>query len=143
MNESIKFESIYYIADIKDSGRYELQVKNKYGELSTKGWIDVLAKPEISGLEDHKCMPGDSVCFEALVLANPKPKVSWTRGNENLCNNENCEVIADVDGDKYRIVFQSVTPSDDGKYTVTAVNSEGRVDSHFNLNVLGKLVIYI
>lgn len=125
-------------ADIKDSGRYELKVKNKHGEFTTNGAIDVLAKPEISGLVDHKCMPGETVCFEALVLANPKPKVSWTRGNENLCNNENCEVIADVDGDKYRIVFQSVAPSEDGKYTITAVNSEGRSDSQFSLNVLGK-----
>ncbi|XP_034109415.1 obscurin isoform X3 [Drosophila albomicans] len=125
-------------AEIKDSGRYELKVKNKHGEFATNGAIDVLAKPEISGLVDLKCLPGETVCFEALVPANPKPKVTWTRGNENLCNNENCEVIADVDGDKYRIVFQSVVPSEDGKYTITAVNSEGRADSEFNLHVLAK-----
>jgi len=130
---------IYLItAEIKDSGRYELKVKNKYGELATSGWIDVLAKPEISGLNDTKCLPGDTICFEALVQANPKPKVSWTRGNENLCNHENCEVIADVDADKYRLVFQSVSPSEDGKYTITATNSEGRATVDFNLAVLGK-----
>ncbi|XP_016928763.3 obscurin isoform X6 [Drosophila suzukii] len=123
-------------AEIKDSGRYELKVKNKYGELATSGWIDVLAKPEISGLNDTKCLPGDTICFEALVQANPKPKVSWTRGNENLCNHENCEVIADVDADKYRLVFQSVSPSEDGKYTITATNSEGRATVDFNLAVL-------
>ncbi|XP_033152751.1 obscurin isoform X8 [Drosophila mauritiana] len=123
-------------AEIKDSGRYELKVKNKYGELVTSGWIDVLAKPEISGLNDTKCLPGDTICFEALVQANPKPKVSWTRGNENLCNHENCEVIADVDADKYRLVFQSVSPSEDGKYTITATNSEGRAAVDFNLAVL-------
>ncbi|XP_026836119.1 obscurin isoform X2 [Drosophila erecta] len=123
-------------AEIKDSGRYELKVKNKYGELATSGWIDVLAKPEISGLNDTKCLPGDTICFEALVQANPKPKVSWTRGNENLCNHENCEVIADVDADKYRLVFQSVSPSEDGKYTITATNSEGRAAVDFNLAVL-------
>ncbi|XP_064554448.1 obscurin isoform X2 [Drosophila montana] len=123
-------------ADIQDSGRYELKVKNKYGELTTNGYIDVLSKPEISGLKNHKCLPGQSVCFEALVLANPKPKVSWTRGNENLCNKESCEVIADVDADKYRIVFPSVTPKDDGKYAIAAVNSEGRADNEFNLQVL-------
>nr|XP_043066936.1 obscurin [Drosophila bipectinata] len=123
-------------AGIKDSGRYELKVKNKYGELATSGWIDVLAKPEISGLDDRKCLPGDTICFEALVEANPKPKVTWTRGNENLCNNENCEVIADVDADKYRLVFQAVSPTEDGKYTITATNSEGRSTVDFNLNVL-------
>lgn len=106
--------------------------------MATSGWIDVLAKPEISGLDDRKCLPGDTICFEALVEANPKPKVTWTRGNENLCNNENCEVIADVDADKYRLVFQAVSPSEDGKYTITATNSEGRSTVDFNLNVLGK-----
>ncbi|XP_054736972.1 obscurin isoform X2 [Anastrepha obliqua] len=119
----------------KDSGRYELQIKNKYGELSTSGWIDVLSKPEIIGLKDQSCLPNDTIAFDVIVHANPKPKVTWTRGNENLCNNENCEVIADIDADKYRLVFQCVKPAEDGLYTLTAVNDQGTTSTSFKLNV--------
>ncbi|XP_036332219.1 obscurin [Rhagoletis pomonella] len=119
----------------KDSGHYELQILNKYGEISTSGWIDVLSKPEIIGLKDCSCLPDDTIAFDAIIYANPKPKVTWTRGNENLCNNENCEVIADLDGDKYRLVFQCVKPVEDGLYTLTAVNDQGTTTSSFHLNV--------
>ncbi|XP_017473444.1 PREDICTED: muscle M-line assembly protein unc-89-like [Rhagoletis zephyria] len=122
----------------KDSGHYELQILNKYGEISTSGWIDVLSKPEIIGLKDCSCLPDDTIAFDAIIYANPKPKVTWTRGNENLCNNENCEVIADLDGDKYRLVFQCVKPVEDGLYTLTAVNDQGTTTSSFHLNVKGQ-----
>ncbi|XP_069964240.1 obscurin isoform X3 [Bactrocera oleae] len=119
----------------KDSGRYELQIENKYGKISTSGWIDVLSKPEIMGLKDQCCLPNDTIAFDAIILANPKPKVTWTRGNENLCNNENCEVIADIEDDKYRLVFQCVKPEEDGLYSLTAINDQGLSLSSFHLNV--------
>ncbi|XP_054088791.1 obscurin [Zeugodacus cucurbitae] len=119
----------------KDSGRYELQIQNKYGQISTSGWIDVLSKPEIVGLKDQCCLPNDTIAFDAIILSNPKPKVTWTRGNENLCNNENCEVIADIDDNKYRLVFQCVKPDEEGLYTLTAINDQGSSVISFNLSV--------
>uniref|UniRef100_A0A0K8U7P3 Muscle M-line assembly protein unc-89 n=2 Tax=Bactrocera latifrons TaxID=174628 RepID=A0A0K8U7P3_BACLA len=128
---TINFDELQH----KDSGRYELQIENKYGKISTTGWIDVLSKPEIIGLKDQCCLPNDTIAFDAIILANPKPKVTWTRGNENLCNNENCEVIADVDDDKYRLVFQCVKSEEDGLYSLTAVNDQGSSTASFHLNV--------
>ncbi|XP_067629054.1 obscurin isoform X3 [Eurosta solidaginis] len=119
----------------KDSGRYELQIQNQYGEVNTSGWIDVLSKPEIIGLKDQSCLPKDTVAFDTIILANPKPKVTWTRGNENLCNNENCDVIADIDVDKYRLVFQCAKPEEEGVYTLIAVNSQGTTTASFKLSV--------
>ncbi|XP_075169287.1 obscurin isoform X4 [Haematobia irritans] len=119
----------------EDNGRYELQLENKFGKVNVGCYADVLSKPEIIGLKDQGCMPGQTVCFDVVVKANPKPKVTWSRGNENLCNNENCEVIADVDANKYRLVFQSVASNDVGTYTLTAVNNEGTTAQDFKLNV--------
>uniref|UniRef100_A0A1I8Q6N2 Obscurin n=1 Tax=Stomoxys calcitrans TaxID=35570 RepID=A0A1I8Q6N2_STOCA len=119
----------------EDNGRYELQLENKYGKITVGCFADVLSKPEIIGLRDQGCLPGQTVCFDVVVKANPKPKVTWSRGNENLCNNENCEVIADVDANKYRLVFQAVASNDLGTYTLTAVNNEGTTAQDFNLNV--------
>lgn len=117
-----------------------MQIENKYGKISTSGWIDVLSKPEIMGLKDQCCLPNDTIAFDAIILANPKPKVTWTRGNENLCNNENCEVIADIEDDKYRLVFQCVKPEEDGLYSLTAINDQGLSLSSFHLNVKGGLI---
>ncbi|XP_073813115.1 obscurin isoform X2 [Musca autumnalis] len=119
----------------EDNGRYELQLENKYGKVNVACFADILSKPEIIGLKDQGCMPGQTVCFDVVVKANPKPKVTWSRGNENLCNNENCEVIADVDANKYRLVFQTVGSNDGGTYTLTAVNNEGTTAQDFKLNV--------
>ncbi|XP_046810938.1 obscurin isoform X2 [Lucilia cuprina] len=118
-----------------DNGRYELQIENKFGQANISCFADVLSKPEIIGLKDQGCMPGQTVCFDVVVQANPKPKVTWSRGNENLCNNENCEVIADVEADKYRLVFQTVGANEGGTYTLTAVNNEGTTTQDFKLNV--------
>lgn len=123
------------LALLPNTGNYELVAKNKFGQMATSAWIDVLCKPEIVGLKDQTCVPYETVAFEVQVFANPKPKVTWSRGNENLSNNENCEVIADVDADKYRLVFQSANRSDGGKYTITAVNDQGTTKMDFNLNV--------
>ncbi|XP_037951991.1 obscurin isoform X2 [Teleopsis dalmanni] len=118
-----------------DSGRYEVIIKNKYGEVESNCVVNIKSKPEILNLKDASCVPFETVCFNAEVIANPKPKVTWTKGNENLCNKSNCEVIADVDADKYRLLFQSVKPSDVGKYSLTASNELGTTTQEFNLNV--------
>lgn len=134
----IHFYFLKNTAKHEDNGRYELKVDNKYGKFETSCWADILSKPEIIGLNDQGCLPGDTVCFDVVVQANPKPKVTWSRGNENLCNNDNCEVIADVDAEKYRLVFQTITCTDGGVYNLTAVNNEGTTSQDFKLNVHGK-----
>lgn len=107
--------------------------------MSTFGWVDVLSKPEIVGLKDQMCLPYDTVVFDAMVYANPKPKVVWTRSGENLCNNENWEVIADVDAEKYRLVLQTAQVTDGGLYTITATNAQGTTSLDFKLKMNGGL----
>lgn len=115
-------------------------MENKYGQLETSCWTDVLSKPEIIGLKDVGCLPGESATFNVSVEANPKPKITWTRGNENLCNNSNCDVIFDVDAERYSLVFHVVRAADTGPYMLTAVNTEGTTAQEFKLNVHGKLL---
>lgn len=84
-----------------DTGDYVVKFKNKYGESEDKCRVDILLKPEIEGLQDKKCLPYEQVIFTATIYANPKPKVTWTKDGENLCNNDNCDVIADVEKEVY------------------------------------------
>lgn len=84
-----------------DTGNYVVKLKNKYGETEDSCRVDILLKPEIEGLQDKKCLPYEQVMFQATVYANPKPKVTWTKDGQNLCNNDNCDVIADVEKEVY------------------------------------------
>jgi Immunoglobulin I-set domain len=84
-----------------DTGDYSVRLTNKYGSTEDKCRVDITLKPEITGLQDKKCLPYEQVIFQATILANPKPKVTWTKNGENLCNNDNCDVIADVEKEIY------------------------------------------
>lgn len=84
-----------------DTGDYAVKIKNKYGSTEDSCRVDILVKPEIEGLQDKKCLPYEQVIFQATIYANPKPKVTWTKDGENLCNSDNCDVIADVEKEVY------------------------------------------
>lgn len=84
-----------------DTGSYTLKAKNKYGAVETSAHLDILLKPEIEGFKDQISVPFKSITFEVKIYANPKPKVTWTRGNVNCCNIDNCNVIADVEKEVY------------------------------------------
>ncbi len=84
-----------------DTGNYQFKAKNKYGSAESSARLDILVKPEIENFKDQVSVPNQTVVFEATVHANPKPKVTWTKSGKNVCNNDNCEVIADVDKELY------------------------------------------
>lgn len=84
-----------------DTGNYRFVAKNKYGEAESSGRLDILLKPEIDGFKDQTSVPAQTVTFDVNIYANPKPKVVWTKDGKNLCNSDNCEVIADVQRESY------------------------------------------
>lgn len=84
-----------------DTGNYEFKAKNKFGSIESSARLDILVKPEIEGFTEQTSVPHQTVVFEVTIRANPKPKVAWTKGNKNLCNSDNCEVIADVEREVY------------------------------------------
>ncbi|KAG4067668.1 hypothetical protein HA402_005440 [Bradysia odoriphaga] len=108
-----------------DTGNYQFKAKNKYGSAESSARLDILLKPEIENFKDQMSVPNQTVVFEATVHANPKPKVTWTKSGKNVCNNDNCEVIADVDKELYTLIVTNVGLEDDGVYTLTASNSVG------------------
>lgn len=116
-----------------DTGSYTIKATNKYGTVESSAHIDILLKPEIEGFKDQITVPFKDVTFEVKIYANPKPKVTWTRGKNNCCNIENCDVIADVENELYTLVVSNVGIEDDGLYTITATNSVGETVSHAKL----------
>ncbi|XP_055374379.1 obscurin isoform X3 [Condylostylus longicornis] len=119
-----------------DTAGYQLQIKNEHGQIEPRFALDVLSKPEIIGLNDQSSLPYETISYDAKILANPHPKVTWAKDDVNLCNSENHDVIADVDSEKYRLVIQSVRMEDGGSYVCIATNSQGTTKKEFKLNLL-------
>lgn len=99
--KEIKYSLVFAAGRHCDTGNYEFKAKNKYGSVDSSARLDILVKPEIEGFKDQVSVPHQTVVFEVSVFANPKPKVTWTKDNQNLCNSDNCEVIADVEREVY------------------------------------------
>lgn len=85
-----------------DTGNYTFKARNKYGSIESSARLDIMVKPEIIGLKDQTSVPDKAIVFEATIHANPKPKVSWTKGSKNCANCEHCEVFADVEKEFYK-----------------------------------------
>ncbi|XP_061508158.1 obscurin isoform X8 [Anopheles gambiae] len=118
-----------------DTGDYTFQAKNKYDVSESNGRLDVLLKPEIENFRDTTVLPFTQGVFQVLVKANPKPKVTWTKDGLNLCNNDNCDVIADIEKEVYTLVIESCALAEHGTYTLTASNAQGETVATANLNV--------
>lgn len=102
--KEIKYFLLFPAGRHCDTGNYQFKAKNKYGSVESSARLDILLKPEIENFKDQTSVPNQTVVFEATVHANPKPKVTWTKSGKNVCNNDNCEVIADVDKELYTYV---------------------------------------
>ncbi|XP_035904935.1 obscurin isoform X5 [Anopheles stephensi] len=118
-----------------DTGDYTFQAKNKYDISESNGRLDVLLKPEIENFHDTTVLPFTQGVFQVLVKANPKPKVTWTKDGLNLCNNDNCDVIADIEKEVYTLVIESCALAEHGTYTLTASNAQGETVATAKLNV--------
>lgn len=119
----------------EDTGNYTFKCKNKHGALESSCRLEVVQKPEISGLKDASSLPYKQVVFQANIYANPKPKVTWTRNGENCCNIENCDVICDFEKEVFTLIVENVTVTDDATYVLTASNEHGETVAEARLKV--------
>ncbi|KAG8233551.1 hypothetical protein J437_LFUL013763 [Ladona fulva] len=116
-----------------DSGVYRIHAKNKYGEGESSARLDILLKPEISGMKDVTTIPHETIIFKVVIYANPVAKVS--RGEEKLSKTEKVKIIEDLQAEEYQIQLFDVGLAEDGVYTVTAVNDQGETTSTATLKV--------
>ncbi|XP_062553320.1 obscurin isoform X6 [Armigeres subalbatus] len=126
-----------YIAEARhyDTGNYTFRAKNKYDINESNCRLDVLLKPEIENFTDITVEPFTQGVFQVLIKANPKPKVTWTKDGINLCNVDNCDVIADVEKEIYTLLVESCALAEHGTYTITASNTFGETVASAKLNV--------
>lgn len=125
----------------EDTGNYAVAIKNKHGIVESSAHLEVFSKPEVIGLKDQYAEPFDKITYDCKVIANPKPKVVWSKNGENLCNNDHYDVIADIEHDSYKLVVHSAATGEAGGYTLTATNSQGETIVTAQLHLHGEIFI--
>ncbi|XP_047105588.1 obscurin isoform X3 [Schistocerca piceifrons] len=118
-----------------DTGQYKIKATNKFGEDESSARLDILLIPEIDALSDITKIPYEDTVFEVQILANPKPKVTWTRNGEKLSSSDHTTISENVEKEVYKLEIKNIGLGDDGVYVVTASNSQGERSQQAKLTV--------
>ncbi|XP_049949485.1 obscurin isoform X3 [Schistocerca serialis cubense] len=118
-----------------DTGQYKIKATNKFGEDESSARLDILLIPEIDALSDITKIPYEDTVFEVQILANPKPKVTWTRNGEKLSSSDHTIISENVEKEVYKLEIKNIGLGDDGVYVVTASNSQGERSQQAKLTV--------
>ncbi|XP_061774418.1 striated muscle preferentially expressed protein kinase isoform X1 [Nerophis ophidion] len=84
-------------------------------------------------LQDTVATSGSEVLLRCIVTGYPIPEVTWTKDNVDISGIPNYAVK--VEGDRHSLLIKSANVEDGGKYSVSAVNQEGKVSSTANLTI--------
>lgn len=76
--------------------------------------------------------------WEAVVRANPKPDMIWTKGDKILNDDEHFGVEEDFKQKSYKLIIKNVDDEDVGTYTVKAVNEYGDATATAELTTYSK-----
>ena len=98
--------------------------------------LAVPPKLDRNRLKDLTVSVGEMMKFESNVIGEPEAEVTWKKEGRVLESNRELSITNVPYNTK--LIIKSAKRSDEGQYTVTAVNSEGRDQVIVNLTVLDK-----
>lgn len=134
--------SVLKIDNVKkaDEGTYEVAAVNREGEASLPIILKIKTgkkeKPEvIEPFTNLTIREGESVVLTTQIVGNPTPKISWFKNKKAIKT-----LSTKSDGDTH--ILTLVGPkrgTDDGVYTVKAVNSEGSAETSAFLTIEGNI----
>lgn len=78
----------------------------------------------------------DFVSFECIASGNPTPHITWLHNDEKILLDDRTTMHHNG-----TIVIQHIEESDEGFYTCTATNVNGRITSTANLEILRKILL--
>ncbi|OCT88479.1 myotilin [Xenopus laevis] len=132
---------IFEVVKTCDAGLYECVASNRAGKSTFTLQLTVLAqelKRPPSFIQKPpaiKAIEGENVKIECLVSAMPQPKILLKKNNEMLRYNTDRIRLYQDDSGRVSLVIYNVKKTDDGWYTISAVNEAGVATCHARLDV--------
>ncbi|XP_061085744.1 contactin 1b [Conger conger] len=121
---NLRFSSLTF----EDSGMYQCIAENRYGIIYANAELRVIAcAPTFEKNPVRKRLLGarmGRVVIECKPRAAPKPKITWSRGSEQLSNSSRFRIWDDGS-----LEIINATRLDEGNYTCFAVNDRGKANS--------------
>ncbi|XP_023245574.1 obscurin [Copidosoma floridanum] len=118
-----------------DVGNYTLHVQNEYGEASTNADLNLRTAPVFEEFKDLRAPVGEVVVWEAVIKANPKPKVVWQRDGRDVTEDAGRRFSTEDEykQKKYRLKIKGLEVSDAGSYKIVASNEMGEASEEAQL----------
>ncbi|XP_075228530.1 methenyltetrahydrofolate synthase domain-containing protein lost [Lycorma delicatula] len=126
------------ISDVKieDAGEYSVNVKNKHGEVTSKGSLVVTAKTKTDIPESEPKFNGevgeisvnrnDSLCIAASITGNPVPDVEWSKDGDIVPQSGRTQLLCD--GNKVELKINLCKMNDAGVYKCKLTNKLGEAE---------------
>ncbi|KAG1714523.1 Muscle M-line assembly protein unc-89 [Nymphon striatum] len=123
----------------EDAGKYELVASNEAGSIKSSAPVTVALKVEepsfSQGLQPTEVKEGENKRLEVQVTGLPKPVIKWTKDGVSIKPSNRIRIEEKDDGTA-ALVFDKVTPQDEGIYKAVASNDEGRASTSAPLSVI-------
>ena len=98
--------------------------------------LSSLAEPRVKRLENAVVRNGTKYSLNCSATGSPKPRYSWTKDDKTTIPN-----AASIN--KKRLMINPVSSENQGRYTCTAENSEGKVRASARITVYGKSCVLL
>ncbi|OCT87827.1 myotilin [Xenopus laevis] len=132
---------IFEVVKTCDAGLYECVASNRAGKSTFTLQLTVLAQERkrapcfIQKPTALKAIEGENIKIECLVSAVPQPQILLKKNNEMLRYNTDRIRLYQDDSGRVSLVIYNINKTDDGWYTISAVNEAGVETCHTRLDV--------
>ncbi|CAF2140600.1 unnamed protein product, partial [Rotaria magnacalcarata] len=130
---------------IENEDEYNARIVNEFGEITSKGKLNVLELPEIQPLlVDKDIQIREQIEYSTTITGRPLPEIQWLKNQKPLTASPPHIIIETVEEDviKTTLRIDNIVSDDDGTYTIRAKNRAGQKESSSKLNVLAKLKFF-
>lgn len=126
----------------ENAGNYFAQLLNEAGTISTNKAQLIVNRGPVFVKVPEPLAPinkDETVRFECIVEANPKPTVSWLINGRELTTKDGVQIEKDVNNNRYALLIPKANPAvHAGQVTIKASNNIGTSTHELTLSILGK-----
>lgn len=124
-----------------NKGTYSMAISNKLGKATTKCDVAIVYAPRlVKQLTDIEIAQKKTAILETEIDAYPASTIQWFKNGQPIdltaYELEGRYGVFDRKGGVYQLTIKNCKPEDMGKYTVTASNKLGQVESSANLTII-------
>ncbi|GFS00827.1 titin [Elysia marginata] len=129
-HENTNMTLIVKNVDFSDQGEVECQARNKFGVVSIRATLNILAAPQVEETygKGLRFCRGDTIKVRVPISGTPTPKTTWSRGRE-IIEVGSRRGRADIIGTNLHttMIIEDCVKADEGSYTLVVENKLGSV----------------